>query len=732
MMQDDMFFDLPEQTGDESDFQAIQELLMHQLSRAQQQQQHAAIEAAKVAKNNESTLQFALRELRRLDATLNSLSQRGSELLSSSQATVEHFEALCEPLKRQARVLRESERQAKLQQLLQEASQASDRIETVLASVSKHFGVVLDAAASEKAAVSTDASEIGAIPTGVSEALAKRSSFVLDGDAVVGFCAARAELLRFLKLLRSDAAKFLDSTQLTQMCERLEHLQVRVQAVRDVVRAVTLRALTSIGYPRAPSADESDGFSALEEADGAIDSAFSLLGALYVCDRRAAVHALCHAFRKRFAFHFERKESRLNRLARPEWFFTFVLQCIEAHESFWSTVDQYLSRVHEATRIETSERYSAISQDVRKALVQLCADRSRHLVQQLLTDIETNSENDALLRHLIDEILCFQDAAGATNDAFVGILSDPKLIPQWFRLDRDFLNAQLDVLFQIDKPFHEDESGCTRSLRLFITLFESATARWHCLRNVHYRLAFWHRFARRLLRVYAAELRDTALSVNTLHNNTKDDLTSDQLSDHGSSDHSERGENLSNLQLLVGIAKSAILLRKQLLMRLLDDRDMRKMAIAQRRWHARVDPDAFTTDTEWRRFFDANVAVVDISLDGEEPVDLDDHILLGRNTQSGGVSSHVTVRVTNTSRSCCRRVLAPRRRNTAVACARCCRNTAHGCDMRRSAAAVHATARVAPARRRAAGAATAAAHPRRPGLKAWTPPSTRQGQVGVH
>lgn len=152
------------------------------------------------------------------------------------------------------------------------------------------------------------------------------------------------------------------------------------------------------------------------------------------------IELLVKPFRIRFEYHF-RGSRQTNRIDKPEYFFTQILNWARDNHHFVSEIFQA-----PATRACASDN---IRLEFIRGLVQLT-------IEKLLQDIEEICLDEQLFAHLIDEILSFeQDVRSSlsypnTLPSAVNVLTQPFFFPKWISIEEKFTSEKMDLILSDD------------------------------------------------------------------------------------------------------------------------------------------------------------------------------------------------------------------------------------------------------------------------------------------
>ncbi|GLE01111.1 hypothetical protein PINS_up009924 [Pythium insidiosum] len=155
-----------------------------------------------------------------------------------------------------------------------------------------------------------------------------------------------------------------------------------------------------------------------------------------------AMDCVLEPVRLRFRYHFERDDSKTNRLTKPEWYLTYIVEQTQAHSAFLYQVLGPALRDAMADASATSNNNTVACADpvvlFLRGLVRTAAHKLSHDLPALLTE-------RAVLCHTIDEVLLFERVIDESFGyaAFADVASQRQRFPRLV----DALTADVDVLF---------------------------------------------------------------------------------------------------------------------------------------------------------------------------------------------------------------------------------------------------------------------------------------------
>ncbi|TMW58211.1 hypothetical protein Poli38472_011799 [Pythium oligandrum] len=189
-----------------------------------------------------------------------------------------------------------------------------------------------------------------------------------------------------------------------------------------------------------------------------------------------AMDCVLEPFRLRFRYHFERTESKTNRLTKPEWYLSHVLDQTRAHADFF-------------TKILTPqlEKHRAIVDCIDAQLLFL-RGLIRMAMKKLESDWPTLLMQRAVLCHTLDEVLLFEQTlddefgydsyATSQRSLFprcVDVLTaDTSRLFAWTKIDVDFAQETIKELMKEDAWHVADgeESKTPEIAQQFMTMLD--------------------------------------------------------------------------------------------------------------------------------------------------------------------------------------------------------------------------------------------------------------------
>ncbi|XP_052872786.1 RINT1-like protein [Anopheles cruzii] len=231
-----------------------------------------------------------------------------------------------------------------------------------------------------------------------------------------------------------------------------------------------------------------------------------LTPSIYCRPYSAPIELFVKPFRQRFKFHFT-GHKQTNRLDRPEWYLTQVLQWAKENHIF---VGQHF----QSPALRAGITNSNVRLEFVRGLVQLA-------VEKLIIDIEQIVRDEALFAHLIDEVLAFEEDLKQTLGyptsfpSVVSVLLQPVYFLKWMAIEEKFTTDKMDAMLNTDDPFdlldpaNLDELKIPKCADQFVRLLDAIKERYRSLPQPGQRLQFLDlqlklidNFRRRLVQLY--------------------------------------------------------------------------------------------------------------------------------------------------------------------------------------------------------------------------------------
>ncbi|XP_017466785.1 PREDICTED: RINT1-like protein isoform X2 [Rhagoletis zephyria] len=211
----------------------------------------------------------------------------------------------------------------------------------------------------------------------------------------------------------------------------------------------------------------------------------------------------------RFQFHFTGVR-QTNRLDKPEWFFTQILNwCKEIH--------LFVGRTFQPAAVKAGKLNYNIRLEFIRGLVQL-------IIEKLSADIDEISRDEHLFAHLVDETLAFEielrEIFGYPNSftSVISVITQPIYLLKWISLEERFCSEKMDLILHGDSPwmlidpnFYDNDLKIPKCADQFIRLLEAIKDRYHALIQPGQQLQFLslqleliENFRRRLVQLHSS------------------------------------------------------------------------------------------------------------------------------------------------------------------------------------------------------------------------------------
>ncbi|XP_013109700.1 RINT1-like protein [Stomoxys calcitrans] len=227
-------------------------------------------------------------------------------------------------------------------------------------------------------------------------------------------------------------------------------------------------------------------------------------------------------YRQRFMYHFTGVR-QTNRLDKPEWFFTQILN--------WGKESHlFVGKTFQTSAVKAGQLDFNIRLEFMRALVQLT-------IEKLSLDIEEISRDENLFAHLLDETLAFEaelrDNFGypASFPSAICVVTQPVYLLKWISLEERFCSEKMDAILQDENPWHlidpniyEDELKIPKCADQFIRLLEAIKDRYYSLIQPGHQLQFLSlqlelidNFRRRLVQLHSSGMVDSIPILNAIN-----------------------------------------------------------------------------------------------------------------------------------------------------------------------------------------------------------------------
>ncbi|KAI9910333.1 hypothetical protein PsorP6_010765 [Peronosclerospora sorghi] len=309
-------------------------------------------------------------------------------------------------------------------------------------------------------------------------------------------------------VLRNKATRRVDSLWMELRCSAFEKLRV---------------ALEKMNWPDPLKTQQewSDKESELND----VSKAFAFLLTLQLQSEQAsattelwAINCVLEPLDQRFRYHFERKESAINRLAKPEWYLSHIHEQLSAHTRFLGqtltpSLHRYRQKIH-----------------CWDAQILLLRGLVEAVGRKLTHDMPTLIAHPPLLCHTLDEILLFEqlidedfgyDSWASTHrrayprciDAFI---STNDVMFAWMNVDVEYTKRLLPSILEADESWqleHEVYKRMVNSSDLelippaalhFVSLLDFVSQRFTYMETQEHRYVYVMQVHMPLLRRFGA------------------------------------------------------------------------------------------------------------------------------------------------------------------------------------------------------------------------------------
>ncbi|GAB0095589.1 RINT1-like protein [Sergentomyia squamirostris] len=199
------------------------------------------------------------------------------------------------------------------------------------------------------------------------------------------------------------------------------------------------------------------------------------------------VHLLIKPFRHRFQFHFTGSK-QTNRLDKPEWYFTQILNWAKDNNIFVG--EHFQSSASRAGLAQLNVRLEFI-----RGLIQLT-------MEKLCEEIEEIAQDEHLFSHLLDEVLSFeQDLKDTLNypntfPSAITVLTQAQYLVKWLNIEKGFTTNKMDEIMTGESPWEFIEPSSFEELKIpkcvdqFLHLLDGIRERYRSLPQPGHQLQF--------------------------------------------------------------------------------------------------------------------------------------------------------------------------------------------------------------------------------------------------
>ncbi|KAI8041585.1 hypothetical protein M5D96_005850 [Drosophila gunungcola] len=216
-----------------------------------------------------------------------------------------------------------------------------------------------------------------------------------------------------------------------------------------------------------------------------------------------------HAQHRRFTFHFTGAR-QTNRLDKPEWFYTQIL-------NWGKETHFFVGKTFQPAAMKAGKLDYNLRLEFMRGLVQLT-------IEKLAVDIEQIAQDEILFAHLLDETLAFESELRetfgypASFPSAISVITQPMYLLRWISLEERFCAEKMDDILQAETPFQlidpntfEDDLKIPRCADQFMRLLDAIKDRYygliqpgHQLQFLQLQLELIDSFRRRLVQLHSS------------------------------------------------------------------------------------------------------------------------------------------------------------------------------------------------------------------------------------
>ncbi|XP_055379925.1 RINT1-like protein [Condylostylus longicornis] len=230
---------------------------------------------------------------------------------------------------------------------------------------------------------------------------------------------------------------------------------------------------------------------------------------------------LLRPFRQRFFYHFTGTR-QTNRLDKPEWYFTQVLNWAKENHLF-------VGKHFQSAAIKAGHENYNVRLEFIRGLVQLT-------IEKLGYDIADICQDETLFAHLLDETLAFEielrETLGYPTSfpSALNVITQPQYLIKWISIEERFCTDKMDCVLQGDSPWMLIDSSNMEELKIpkcadqFIRLLDSIKDRYSALTQPGHQLQFLNlqlelidNFRLRLVQLYGSGAVGTTSILNAIN-----------------------------------------------------------------------------------------------------------------------------------------------------------------------------------------------------------------------
>lgn len=196
---------------------------------------------------------------------------------------------------------------------------------------------------------------------------------------------------------------------------------------------------------------------------------------------------LLRQFRQRFFYHFTGSR-QTNRLDKPEWYFTQILNWAKDNHLF-------VGKHFQPAAVRAGHVNYNVRLEFVRGLVQLA-------IEKMAIDIEVISRDEHLFAHLLDETLAFEhelrDSIGypASFPSAISVITQPQYLLKWISIEERFSADKMDFMLQspgaweFTDPCNLEELKIPKCADHFIRLLDAIKDRYSCLTQPGHQMQF--------------------------------------------------------------------------------------------------------------------------------------------------------------------------------------------------------------------------------------------------
>ncbi|KNC26286.1 RINT1-like protein [Lucilia cuprina] len=227
-------------------------------------------------------------------------------------------------------------------------------------------------------------------------------------------------------------------------------------------------------------------------------------------------------YRQRFMYHFTGVK-QTNRLDKPEWFYTQIL-------NWGKETHLFVGKTFQPAAVKAGKVDFNIRLEFMRGLVQLT-------IEKLALDIEEISRDENLFAHLLDETLAFEAELRenfgypASFASAICVVTQPVYLLKWISLEERFCSEKMDMILQAENPWqlidpniYDDELKIPKCADQFIRLLEAIKDRYYSLIQPGHQLQFLtlqmeliDNFRRRLVQLHSSGSVESITILNAIN-----------------------------------------------------------------------------------------------------------------------------------------------------------------------------------------------------------------------